>query len=622
MTSVFAGGLGNIPQTHGRHTVSSFQLALTTVTFMIGLALGHIFQTPSAVKVGKRLVYLYSAFLFIASALLCAFTKSLAAILVGRALMGIALSPMEVLIPATLAELFPLHKRGKVLGLYLSFFLGSINLVPSLSALIVSHIYWRWLFLITAVAAAVPFLLIFFFVPESYWNRSSRFLHSKECVESWTKPDSDQTIVCKCLGVSTVRGRGRAAMYDGHSAPVANPRIVAQRERVLGKLHIRSQNQDDNHLKVSDALKSPAVVSATFQNVELSPAEAEIALARDAFDEPGQVPLRRHPPTSLPVTPTPTANRFAHGNSSDGKAQETMAKNSSNNKNPGETFSLYTERLRVQGRQSWASSLKIWHGRLVSDRWSRIFLRPFRLIAECPTLLWAALLYAINVGLLAVLPRIVFLLFSGPWSVDHTTDEETQPWSGGRPSHSPRIDWNYQLDPLQVGGLSLATLLGVLVGALFAGWISDLVAVRMARRNDGVFEPEFRLLLVLPASCLAIAGALGFGFTLDKGAHVYLAGLCLLLIGAGCAAGTLVAVGYVVDCLTAEVAEAMVVLGLFKTLCHGIVFAILIDRWVCARGPKEVFIVIAGLHGLALLLTVPAYVFGKRARARGVRRNT
>lgn len=58
-------------------------------------------------------------------------------------------------------------------------------------------------------------------------------------------------------------------------------------------------------------------------------------------------------------------------------------------------------------------------------------------------------------------------------------------------------------------GLSyLACLLGVIAGALYTGYVSDWMTLKLARRNRGIFEPEQRLwgfaltTVVLPASLL------------------------------------------------------------------------------------------------------------------------
>ena len=66
----------------------------------------------------------------------------------------------------------------------------------------------------------------------------------------------------------------------------------------------------------------------------------------------------------------------------------------------------------------------------------------------------------------------------------------------------------YNFSSSMVGLSYLATLLGVIFGALYTGYVSDWMTLKLTRRNGGIFEPEQRLwgfaltTIVLPASLL------------------------------------------------------------------------------------------------------------------------
>ena len=51
-----------------------------------------------------------------------------------------------------------------------------------------------------------------------------------------------------------------------------------------------------------------------------------------------------------------------------------------------------------------------------------------------------------------------------------------------------------------VSGLyNVPAIIGIFIGAYIGGGFTDFIAERMARRNNGVFEPESRLIaLVIP----------------------------------------------------------------------------------------------------------------------------
>ncbi|KAK5126229.1 hypothetical protein LTR85_010464 [Meristemomyces frigidus] len=97
-------------------------------------------------------------------------------------------------------------------------------------------------------------------------------------------------------------------------------------------------------------------------------------------------------------------------------------------------------------------------------------------------------------------------------------------------------------------GLSyLACLLGVGAGSLFTGYVSDWMTLKLARRNNGVFEPEQRLwgfaipLIVLPASLLL--------WGVGAAHHVHWFGLIVAMLGtAFCnTCGITLSVNYLVD---------------------------------------------------------------------------
>lgn len=56
---------------------------------------------------------------------------------------------------------------------------------------------------------------------------------------------------------------------------------------------------------------------------------------------------------------------------------------------------------------------------------------------------------------------------------------------------------------------------GALLGLLLAGMLSDWSVNIMAHRNNGIYEPEFRILLVIPQMIIGLIGLFGFGWTTE-----------------------------------------------------------------------------------------------------------
>jgi MFS family permease len=143
MTPVLAAGFNNVAKDYG---VSTQQVAYTTGLYMLGLGLGSIVMAPTAILYGKRPVYLLGATMFIISGVWCALSPNYASLVVARIFQGIAVSPVECLPSATIAEIFFLHERAYRIGIYTLLLLGGKNLVPLVSAAIIGRYGWRWVF--------------------------------------------------------------------------------------------------------------------------------------------------------------------------------------------------------------------------------------------------------------------------------------------------------------------------------------------------------------------------------------------------------------------------------------------------------------------------------------------
>lgn len=113
---------------------------------MMGMGLGALIASPTAIIIGKRPVYLLGVVIFLVSAIWCATSGSYGSLVAGRILMGIGVSPCEALPSATIAEIFFLHERAYRVGIYTLLLLGGKNLVPLVSAVIIQAKGWRWVF--------------------------------------------------------------------------------------------------------------------------------------------------------------------------------------------------------------------------------------------------------------------------------------------------------------------------------------------------------------------------------------------------------------------------------------------------------------------------------------------
>ncbi|XTI87498.1 MFS transporter-like protein [Cenococcum geophilum] len=151
----------------------------------------------------------------------------------------------------------------------------------------------------------------------------------------------------------------------------------------------------------------------------------------------------------------------------------------------------------------------------------------------------------------------------------------------------------------QVGLTNISLLPVVLIGSPLSGWLADTTAKVMDRHNSGVFEPEFRLTLMLIAVSLSTAGFLGFGMSVEQKQPL----VWLLLFALSHA----LSVGFATQ---ASLTHLIVVLRMTINFAKA-VFTFLTITYVNGLG-------IRCDHGYQFgvyALTIPAYVFGKRVRS-------
>lgn len=141
MTPILAAGFDDIAE---EYNVSHPRVALTTGLYMMGLGLGSVVLSPTAILYGKRPVYLVAAVCFILSSVWCALSPNFASLVVARIFQGFAVSSVECLPSATVAEIYFLHEKAYRLGIYTLLLLGGKNLVPLVSAAVIQSLGWRW----------------------------------------------------------------------------------------------------------------------------------------------------------------------------------------------------------------------------------------------------------------------------------------------------------------------------------------------------------------------------------------------------------------------------------------------------------------------------------------------
>jgi len=134
---------------------------------------------------------------------------------------------------------------------------------------------------------------------------------------------------------------------------------------------------------------------------------------------------------------------------------------------------------------SYWSTLSPFSGRKTDDSFLLLLVRPIALFAQ-PSVFWACLTQGTLIGWTVLIGIVLAAIFLAPplYFTAH-----------------------------QVGYMYSSAFIGALLGFVVCGALSDWSAKWLMKRNGGVFEPEFRLVLVLPQLVFGCGGLFAFGIT-------------------------------------------------------------------------------------------------------------
>ena len=138
--------------------IESYGLFLSAL-ILVGGALGD--------SVGRRAMFLLGVVGFALASVGCGFSSTIRALLIWRAVQGIAAA---ALVPGSLAIIsssFDEQSLGKAIGTWAGFTTITTALGPVLGGWLIEHVSWHWIFFINVPLAALALVISFWHVPES-----------------------------------------------------------------------------------------------------------------------------------------------------------------------------------------------------------------------------------------------------------------------------------------------------------------------------------------------------------------------------------------------------------------------------------------------------------------------
>jgi hypothetical protein len=140
-------------------------------------------------------------------------------------------------------------------------------------------------------------------------------------------------------------------------------------------------------------------------------------------------------------------------------------------------------------REPYLRRILPFHGTFSNDSLFSMIIRPFYVLLN-PVVTWSILVVSMTSTWVIVLGFSTAQAFSPP---------------------------PYNLDATHLGYMSAGPLLGGLIGCIICGFVSDPIVRYMTRKNNGIYEPEFRLPLMICVPIVSTIGYFLFGHIIAEG---------------------------------------------------------------------------------------------------------
>ncbi|MGD9109028.1 MAG: MFS transporter [Gammaproteobacteria bacterium] len=146
-------------------TMSQIQW-VTNIYLLTGVMI-IVFAGRLADIFSRRLVYVFGIVTFTAASLVAGFAPNLLVLIIGRGLQGIGFGCTITLGAIIITSVFPINKRGMILGNFVAIIGFSQAVGPTVGGVILQYLNWRWIFFINIPLGIIATLLISIFYHHS-----------------------------------------------------------------------------------------------------------------------------------------------------------------------------------------------------------------------------------------------------------------------------------------------------------------------------------------------------------------------------------------------------------------------------------------------------------------------
>lgn len=140
-------------------------------------------------------------------------------------------------------------------------------------------------------------------------------------------------------------------------------------------------------------------------------------------------------------------------------------------------------------RETFLQRMRPYHGTFTDEPLWKLIVRPFFVLFN-PTVLWSIIIISFTTVWFIITNFVIAQAFAVP---------------------------PYLLNTAQQGYMSVGPMIGGLLGCIACGIICDPLARYLTRKNNGVYEPEFRLPMMIIVPIVSTIGYFLFGNLIQEG---------------------------------------------------------------------------------------------------------
>src|SRR5712692_3283973 len=216
-TAVISGTTGDLTQVYN---LSPLKLGVTVFAALVGTILGSMFAGIPGDKFGRRDSLRVMAILYVVSALGCALAWNWPALVFSRFIGGLGIGGSSVLGPMYIAEIAPASWRGRLVGIFQFNVVSGILLAYFSNYLIGLRQFgidteWRWKLGISAVPAALFFMMLFTIPRSPRWlAKKQRIAEARDVLRLTGEPNYEEELREIVASIDAEHGLGDEPLFQ------------------------------------------------------------------------------------------------------------------------------------------------------------------------------------------------------------------------------------------------------------------------------------------------------------------------------------------------------------------------------------------------------------------------